>query len=749
MPEERVAVVLRKLEGWEHVIWTTHKHGSQVAEDKPRLRVVLPLASPLVPSDHASAWAGLNVLVGGINDPRTRDVGRLHFLPSTFDESVAYAYHFPGQWIKLEDLPDAEARPISPDTGEALQEQALAGILNKARIMPKGHPLKDPITGLLAGEPFAEEGGRHDTAIRLTMWAASVNRRLTRATLDQLFGASLRAMSVEAAGAPTLEEIVISYEGAVEKLEKAESEYKEEKAREAREFQIKQAGHFGPYDSEDLEKIAGKNSWLLEELRTRWIIQRDGTAWFLGEDGDYQGPYSRDDVPLAASEYLARVPAIRLVEATKNGFRYRPFMEIAREFGSLADRVVSDMTAQRTRYDPTTRTMYEAILPLRTDLDPEEDPEIDRWLRILGGPMYEKLINWIACCSDLKKLLCAIYFEGAPGSGKTLFAHGMAKLWTDGPPADIESVLSEFNDEIVRCPLIIADEEIPRRHRQTATTVLRSMLSTTSRTLRRKYRPTSEVRGAVRIVLTANNEFLLDSRDVSSPDDLDATAQRFLYVSVTQEATEYLEKIPRTRKELWMKEGIARHALWLQENHAVDNPGKRFWVEGDVSQMHRLLMTGSRWNSLCCEWLVKYLMEPKPFDQLGTGLIRRGEEKSPGELLVNDQALTDHWDMYLNTKQEAETAKIGAALRAISKTTRRRQLRWEGKQIRYRSIDPDHLVSWADRYNIGDAESLLSQLKGEIDRGSNVVDIRRGRDDREEGREEDEDGPSFDPDIFK
>jgi len=122
--------------------------------------------------------------------------------------------------------------------------------------------------------------------------------------------------------------------------------------------------------------------------------------------------------------------------------------------------------------------------------------------------------------------------------------------------------------------------------------------------------------------------------------------------------------------------------------------------------MHRLLMTGSHWNSMICEWLVRYLMNPNPFDSKATGLIRRED----AVLLVNDQAILDGWELYLKTKQEPETAKIGAALRAISKTTRRQQLRFNGQRVRYRVIDIDHLISWSDRYNIGDRETILAAL---------------------------------------
>jgi hypothetical protein len=704
LPDDRIEKILKTLSPFEHFIWTTHKHGSEVAGGKARLRVLLPLAEAIEPKDHPRLWAGLNELVGGANDAQTKDIGRLHFLPSTFDPSVAWTLRNPGRWLALDDLPDAN----DPRSKTPFQDQTIENLKFKLRVLPKGDPLKAALLALLSGEPFADLGSRHDVMLSMTFWLALKNRHLTPSSIASMFQASLGKMGADA---PTVAEAQEAYKGAVGKLDQQKQEHNAEVEKEVRGCE--------PYTDDDLKRIAKANGWALQDLKDKWIIQKDGSGWFLTETGDYAGPYSREDMGMAATKFLSQAP-IRLIEFTKSGYRYRNVGEVAREAGSLADRVISDLTIQRTRYNPQTRTMHEAILPLRF-MEPKFDPDFDKWLHIATGAMYSKIVDWLACCPDLNKLLCAIYFDGAPSSGKTMFAHGVAKVWTDGPPADIASVISDFNDELARCPLVIADEEIPHSYRQTATTFLRSMLSTTSRTLKRKYKPTSEVRGALRLVLTANNEFLLDNKEVSSAQDLDAIAQRFLYVHVGQEAADFLGTLSRERKEEWVKEGIAAHIFWLSKNHVIEKPGNRFWVEGDISQMHRLLMTGSKWNSLACEWLVKYLMNPEPFDGKVNGLVRRMH----GQLLVNDEALSNGWTLYLNTKQECETAKIGAALRAIAKTSERKQIRFQGRRIRYREIDIEHLISWSERYGIGDKETMLARLEGALDAGPNVVKFER------------------------
>lgn len=705
MTNEKLVEVLEKIKAFEWIAYTTHS-SSAVAT---RLRAVLPLKEPLAPKDFADAWARLNAFTRFANDPQTKDICRLNFLPSTPDPLLAATHHNPGERLDPATLP--EAAPIKVQGFDDIEQQLLREkLLMSIRAIPKVHPLKESFTQLLAAEPFAGEGKRHEAIVALTMWIAQKTRKLSPESIEALFLPSFQHWP---SCLEHINQVSDAYTGAVVKLEALDEKIQAERQALTQE---KQAAAFGaPYTPADLERIAAKTGCTLDELHHRWVLQRNGSCWFLMSDGEYSSIVSKEDVPMAFSTYLARAP-VRLVELTQNGQRTRPIPDVIRESGSLVERVVTDLVSQNSSFNPQTRTFTEAITPIRKEIVPVFDPRIDEWLKLLGGESYGKLVDWMAICPDLNKLLCSIYFDGAAASGKTLFAFGMGKLWTDGPPADILSVLNDFNDEICRCPLIIADEDIPTSNRRSATATLRTLISTTSRTLRRKYLPNSECRGAVRVILTANNEFLLETKGVSSAQDLQAIAQRFLYIPVGVDSVTYLDSISRQDKENWGNFGIAGHALWLSKNHTVAVPGKRFYVEGDISMMHRLLMTGSHWNSLVCEWLVKYLLEPQLYDIFKSGLIQRED----GILYVNDQAISQGWNIFLKTKQDCETAKVGAALEAISKNKERVQKRYKSKRIRYRIIDVAHLLVWSDRYNIGDRDTILRALENK----ENVVEFR-------------------------
>jgi hypothetical protein len=704
--DEIKKVLQGPLAPYEWVAHTTHKHGARCLGGGTRLRVILPLATPVMPTKFREAWHGLNTLAGGINDPATKDASRALYLPSTFDPSIAWAYRHPGRWLSPDEIvASGQAAELS---GRA-DEEAARSMRRRMKRIENEDPVKELAKAVLEGSPLSESGGRHDAIRDLTWWMAQRDDTLTDAVLEVLCGASIRAMQSADPTSPGMADVITCYHGAVTRIkETAETAARQRQLQEALPGQA-------PYTEADLARIAEAQGWQPAELRRRWIIQKDTTFYLLDRAGAYRGPFAQSEARINALDYFACAP-VTLFEPTENGYRRRNIMEIAEDHGSGAAEIVADLTAQYSRFDATTATFWEAIRP-RRKLEPVFDQRIDDWLRVLAGVQYPKLCDWFACVPDLSKLLCALYLAGHPGAGKTLLAHGLARIWHEGPPAELDRILSDFNEDLCQCPLVLGDEALPKMWKGTPiTTKLRSVISTTSRALSRKYRAPATMQGAIRLVLTANNEFLLDSREVSSSQDLDAVAQRFLYIDVPATAATILD--PQVTDKEWIEgDGIAKHALYLMEHRTVTR-GRRFWVEGEKSEMHLLLTTGSLWNSLCCEWLVRYLCSPQSYDSRGDGLVYRGG----GGLWVNDQAVLDGWNLYLgNTKREPETAKVGAALRALS-TKNIKQIRTErGRRVRLREINVPTLLAWSEHFNIGDKETILEAV---------------GADDREPGSDD-------------
>jgi len=702
LTEEQLDKILEKISHLEWAVWSTHRSGASCVDGETRLRVVLPLTRSLEPKEFFAAWDGLQALVGGVNDKNTRDIVRLNFLPSTFAGGHPMAYHNAGEWLNPDTLIVAEKK------SEYSLEELHAKITRWKRDFD-GALLtenREIVKRLLWGHALNEPGKRHQSILMLTLWLAKRFPEWTERDIEVLFASSLAAMQEqENAGPIQQKEIWDAFKGARDKLAAEQPEKKEKE-------QLPEPQRPNPITEAELIEIAKKQKCKLEELRRRWVVQKAGTVWILRRNGEYSQAYDKNDAPLAIRQLLVNAPVMLWEPTANGGWKKKAIGDIVEDNGSLAKRVIADLTTQYSYFEAKTRTLHEATSPIRKNLEPKYDKQIEMWLQAFGGLEHAKLVDWLSCAPDLSKSLCALYFDGVKESGKTLFAVGVSKLWTEGGPAEAAQVLGAFNDEVLRCPLVFADEKLPKRWGQNSSSAqLRAMLGIQHRSLKRKYQANADLHGALRFVLAANNESLLDELDAGSKADLEAIAQRFLYIRVDGGA-EFLKIVPRERLEYWAERGIAEHVLWLAANHQVKEPGKRFFVEGGIAEIHRLLLTGGPWTSLVCEWLIRYLMNPSTIhtDVKYNGLIRIEH----GQLLVNEQCITDNWNMYLpNTHQDPVLKQIGQALRAISYPDRK-QLRHRTKQIRYRVIMLEHLIAWCERWGIGDVEMIEARINGAL-----------------------------------
>ena len=712
-----IGLTLDRVSHLEWVMWTTYGYDPDREDCPPdldkanaykpaRIRVLLPFASPVSAHLAERAWRDINARLGGQVDPQTKDASRFSYLPAAPPArlSRAVVHRNPGKLYAV----NVEGGGDDRRTWEVSDFEASAAA-DKVRSwlvrLPKGSACKESAKRLADGESLAAEGERHGTMRALTWQIAAKWPDLTESTITSLFAPSC---AVDPDG-PEPSAAWVAYDGALGKIEEGRVAERERKAEETQREQAAAAGYDGGYSDKELQAIAHANGWEVEDLRDKWVLQHMGSVFLLDERGMYRGPYTKDDAGVAAARVLARAP-VRMVEMIQDSMRYRAVADYAREAGQVATKIVTDLAAQGTRFDQATETIYEACCPQR-NIRPKRDKRLDKWLRLLAGDQYDSLRDWLACAPDLRKLLCALYLHGPKSSGKTLLPVGLARLWTEGPPSDAELALSGFNEDIARCPLILADEELPVRYaKDTVTTKLRSMLSTYSRPLARKYKAPTDMHGAIRLVIAANNPSLLSSKGVSTRHDLEAVAERFLYLKVDTQASEYLETLPRKVKEHWANEGIAAHALWLQKNHYVEPPSKRFWVSGSVGQMHRLLITESHWNSLVCEWLVRYLLDPGKLERgqrPGSGFVKVVQ----GRLFVAVQGVSDGWDVYMEkAKQTPNTNKLGHALSSLG-TGETSRIKVGERKVPFTEVRLDNLVAWAEQSKLCDRGTLESALK--------------------------------------
>lgn len=106
--------VLKRFVGIAMLAHSSYSH----SPEKPKYRVILPLAAPVSASDWTSIWPRINHLTGGCNDPVTKDPARLYFKPA---HPPGIDFHFvqiqEGRLLSLKDLPELAVQvPEQPVT---------------------------------------------------------------------------------------------------------------------------------------------------------------------------------------------------------------------------------------------------------------------------------------------------------------------------------------------------------------------------------------------------------------------------------------------------------------------------------------------------------------------------------------------------------------------------------------------------------------------------------------------------------
>lgn len=701
VPEVGLAALSKKLrrENVLFVSYSTHKNGLPEAVF-PRIRFIVPLSRSVKPDEFEEVRRGFDRFACGLSDPKARDVARLNYLPSSWSRAIKPR------------VEQNDGAPLDVDylktNGKVLP--SAPGVPAVRKLLDKAKTRSRSAGDVLAGRPFAWSGDRHSEILSLTMMIANGagNEVPAEDSVREAFRPSLEAMTELDPTCPSFEELLGAYRGAVEKLGKT---YATPRANE-RAIQLE---GIEPYSEAELDTIKQRTG--ISDLERVWALQKKDSFYLLTGEGNYRGPFSQNEARPAMVEILRRAP-VRLWEFTKTGAKKRTIADVVEDHGRVIDEVIVDLCAQTTQFDPRSNTLREAVRPIRIDLVPTFDPEFDAFLNIFGGAQAERLKDWIACVPDCSRLLCALYLSGSPGTGKTSLAHGLARIWQEGPPVEFHRLLGDFNADLCSCPIVLADEHVPLYWKGgSVTKMIRSLVACHERPLARKYLPTATLRGAIRLILASNDDFLLKSTEAMGASDLEAISERFLYIESPEEARRFLEALPADKKERWISRTIAEHSLFLYENRVVKRE-KRFWVSGSISAFHRLLVQSSDINASVNQWLVYYLQNPAPIDAKGDGLVRRGE----GRLLVNDQAVIDGWTTYFpNSRLEPTVGTIGAALRAVSSKERER-FRFRGQRVRYRVIDLESLFAWSDASNIGDRETMEASV-GLRTRDANVAEI--------------------------
>lgn len=729
-PDDLVNIIQEtRSRGLSYFAATTWRHGERSDKDACA-RLLVPFKRPVLVSEWPRFWRAFNDDVArGRGDEQCKDASRSYFFPSFCEGRHLEPFSHSNYDERHPSLPPYEGAALDVDavlakaggfaappefassSGTSFSRDTLRELGQRLARSKNAHSqmIGFALVRIVKGEPYAREPGtlgtvfdngvvlpegRNDTTFKILAKVCEHHPHADAQALVDAFKPSTALM-----GGPSDDEI----RSMIDRLQAG--------AKQAHSALIYEAlGRHEPYTDQELQILADRAEIGLSQLKRRWIIQKGKAFYFLRHDG-YRA-YADVEAEVAASRQLA--PAIRAgvdtIKVSQQGTRPKTIKELVHDYGTVARDVVVDLTAQRSYFDEATETIVEAPRPIRVKA--REHRDVDAWLKVFAGPKYERLRQWLAVLPALSEPCAALYLEGEPGVGKSLLAIGASRIWSDGPAA-LKDTMGNFNDALLACPLVFADEKAPVDERgRVRTDELREFIQARERSLRRKFRDTATIKGCARIILAANNRNLLQTAEHLTEADIAAIVERIFYIRVAEASAEYLKALkldsPETLERWVAGNAIAEHALFLAETLQVPRTN-RFLVAGEASDLTNSLAVGTGLRSSVCQWLVSYLLDPLRLARCSkSNTVMPLVRVNHGRFFVTARAIHEAWGEYVQQDYNPPTPM--AVSRALAGLSRETTLYIAGKNQKFRHVNMDLLIEWAAETGYATREELEEAL---------------------------------------
>lgn len=388
-----------------------------------------------------------------------------------------------------------------------------------------------------------------------------------------------------------------------------------------------------PYTPEELADM--------EPIHKRWLFATAAGAFIREPGGDYIGPFQDKLVPTKCRDVLAPAMTADVYltrENEKTGERMpKSFSELLDQYGQVPSQMAYSYTVARSVLQGNTFTQRAGRC---VSFEPEYDEQIAGWLKLFAADQEEGLLDWLATILDLGRPTAAVCIMGVSGAGKDLFADGLTQLW--GTRIAFHKALDHFNSELIRSPLVFANEEVrgPQHFKGSVAEALKDMIASDNRKVEAKYAGAVDLHGALRVILATNAKGILKFDRQPTAADIQALDDRILLLRPGLPAREYLINVGgRDTTEEWVRGGrFARHVMWLRSTRKV-KPGPRFIVQGRGG-MSAVLAADGRGSAAVLRALLNALLGPMQMDKSVAVFDR------DGGVWASANALKDTWPMY-------------------------------------------------------------------------------------------------------
>lgn len=687
--------------GLNAVLHTTFSH---VPPQDNCYRLIIQLTQPVKRDDWATLRQALITHLSLPCDPATKDPARIYYWPATNTPENKEVLVFTGEPL---DVPSF--------LKQREKESTVSAVLDMTEIKKHLSNVTNPnnralIRRVINGEPLARKGERDATMFKLASVMVYKCPNVDLEALVEIARTSIDRMDSDQGLEAELDKFR-------EKLARAKEGYLESKAEEEKlregliKAQIMEASNGQTdqtYAPTEFEKYAQEHGCTPQAFLRRLIIQC-GTAYYVFSNGRYMSPISHQELAVSLKRDLAQAP-IEWTKQTAKGSVRKTVSDLLDDYCTVAREVKADMTMQRSSYDPSTQTFYEAACPIRP-FEAKYHQDVHDWLVKLGGPEAHKLLDWVASVTVLERQAAALFLEGDAGAGKGLLASGLAHLWHEGGPTPFRALISGFNSQVAKCPLIFADEGFPKKRDYSVNDELRQWLGSSELLLTRKYMPDAPLKGAIRLMMASNNPRILDSIEELSEDDRQALAVRLLYIKVNKDARQYLEAMPIEERQKFADYKIPQHALWLRAERVVV-PGARFIVEGNDSAIHTRLMVSNGVAGSVCEFLCKQILDATPTmqNQLKDRLRWGNGEVWVSAALFQDKA---QWETYVPGTYFPSSASLYRGLHNLRSKKVKLSKLTKGVKWGFSVIRLELLKTWINMNADLDVDMLIEKVNAE------------------------------------
>lgn len=703
-----------KSENLDAFYHTTHSNVShfEAGDGLCCFRILIRLSRPVGPREWDLFWGNARIHFGKIADETCSKIGKPYLVPSAPKESPFNEVQvFHGNALDVDKLLSlggssedvAELVEVKLSNQRQIDAKHILRFVKNLKRSPQKQEIALVMGSALQGEPYAVRGRRENVLYRMAVTLADEWPDGSLQSLVEPFEDSIN-ITREHDG-PTVDDFrkkILSHQQRI-----ATKQIEKELAK-ARQEARKQTNALMPISKEGVEnfiKETGCGSSLLQ-FANRLVVQYKST-FFLFTGDDYEET-SKDELFPKCYKFL---------QGRAKDFDFDLFYpasgdsppsekktsHLVRDHGEVAKEVRYHYG--RTYFEEGSRIFWRGIK--KPHLRARWHPEVDEWVRTSFPKHVDDMLGWMAQAPNVDQPLAAIALLGAHGIGKSKFAYCIAKLW-GAPPVRMGLALDNFNFDLTQCPVVFADEQLPRISGRVPTEEIRSMISSGVHDVNQKGIPRGKLYGYLRNVIAANSEEGISLGKVfHTKNDAYAVSRRFLVVECPEEREEAARNLFVKNHDLFLeKSAIAEHCLWLNQNH--ERKDVRF---GITTSSFNTILTADEGADAVLSWIYQRLIKKFPN---APETIRK--ELPPvfvckEKVYVHLKGMVAEWSEYVidKRKHDYNFRILRRAIEAVS--VREVRVSISDKYNRYWQINVELFREYVEKSGLDDEERIDALLK--------------------------------------